>query len=233
MVLFLSPGYTAEITLSWDRNTEKDIAGYKVLSGTNSRNYTRSIDVGNTNSCAISGLQEGITYYFAAIAYNTSGLESGFSNEVSYRVPQSMAASGSLLYADYGSSGTWMWNGDAWVKLSLDDPQNMAASGSLLYADYGSSGIWMWNGSIWTKISEADPQDMAASDSLLYADYGPSGTWMWNGSAWTTLSPDDPQSMAVAGSFLYADYGPSGTWMWDGSTWSRIAEVDLESMVTP
>jgi len=125
MVLFLSPGYTAEITLSWDRNTEKDIAGYKVLSGTNSRNYTRSIDVGNTNSCAISGLQEGITYYFAAIAYNTSGLESGFSNEVSYRVPQSMAASGSLLYADYGPPGTWMWDGSTWSRIAEVDLESM------------------------------------------------------------------------------------------------------------
>ncbi len=33
------------------------------------------------------GLNIGVTYYFAATAYNTQGLESGFSNEVVYTVP--------------------------------------------------------------------------------------------------------------------------------------------------
>jgi len=40
-----------------------------------------------------------------------------------------------LLYADYGSSGTWMYDGSTWTKLTPADPQSMVASDSHLYAD--------------------------------------------------------------------------------------------------
>ena len=78
----------AIVKLAWDPNTEKDLAGYKVYYGYSSRNYHTSIDVGNTTSVQIVGLKDGQTYYFAVTAYNTSGLESDYSNEVSYKVPK-------------------------------------------------------------------------------------------------------------------------------------------------
>jgi len=102
----------------------------------------------------------------------------------------------SIIYADYGSSGTWKYNG-TWTKLTPANPEGMAASGSLLYADYGSSGTWMYNGNTWSKLTPADAQNMAASGSFLYVDYGSSGTWMYNGSTWMKLTPADPEGMAV------------------------------------
>ena len=39
---------SAQITLAWDSNNEKDLAGYKVYYGFQSKNYDFSIDVGNT-----------------------------------------------------------------------------------------------------------------------------------------------------------------------------------------
>jgi hypothetical protein len=62
--------------------------------------------------------------------------------------PQNIAASGSELYADFGSSGIWKWNGtlENWTRVSRSDPRNLVASGSELYGDFGSSGIWRWNG---------------------------------------------------------------------------------------
>jgi len=100
----LGAGHTAEITLSWDKNTETDLAGYKVFSGTSSGNYASSIDVGNWNSCTVSGLQEGKTYYYAAKAYNTAGLVSGYSNEVSYNTPVTPVSY--TLTASSGSNGS-------------------------------------------------------------------------------------------------------------------------------
>jgi hypothetical protein len=41
------------------------------------------MDVGNSTSCVVIGLEQGQTYYFAATAVNTASIESGFSNEVS------------------------------------------------------------------------------------------------------------------------------------------------------
>lgn len=76
-----------QVTLAWDANTESDLAGYKVHYGTNSRTYTTTLDVRNVTTVTVAGLSAGQTYYFAATAYNASGSQSGYSNEVSYSVP--------------------------------------------------------------------------------------------------------------------------------------------------
>jgi hypothetical protein len=88
LVFFIIPAFpiqnihAAEITLAWDRNSEPDIAGYRVYYGRESRSYTNVVDVGNYTSCVIADLEDGKAYYFAATAYNTDGYESGYSNEV-------------------------------------------------------------------------------------------------------------------------------------------------------
>jgi hypothetical protein len=81
-------------TLSWDPSTTNadgtlitNLAGYKIYYGTLSNTYTGSIDVGSATcntecSYTIEGLSPG-EYYFTVIAYDTSGIESGYSNEVS------------------------------------------------------------------------------------------------------------------------------------------------------
>jgi hypothetical protein len=81
------PPPPAEVTLEWDPNAETDLAGYRIHYGTASGNYTARKDVGNLVTCTVTDLTPGVTYYFAATAYNASGLESGYSNEVIYTVP--------------------------------------------------------------------------------------------------------------------------------------------------
>ena len=80
-------GHTAEVTLGWDANQEADLDGYKVHYGTTSKSYSHSVDVGDMTSCAISGLQAGVIYYFAASAYDSQNNESDYSQEVAYAVP--------------------------------------------------------------------------------------------------------------------------------------------------
>jgi len=75
------------LKLIWDANTEDDLAGYKVYYGTSSGNYEQPIDVGNVTEYELKGLNEGITYYIALTAYDTSNNESEKSDEVS-GVPQ-------------------------------------------------------------------------------------------------------------------------------------------------
>ena len=84
LVIPLSTGvvYSAQVTLAWNPNTEKDLAGYKIYYGTSSGNYDASVDVGNWTSCTIAELEEGQTYYFGATAYDFDGNESDFSSEV-------------------------------------------------------------------------------------------------------------------------------------------------------
>jgi hypothetical protein len=89
---FSSPLRGAQsVTLGWDPNPAADIAGYNVYYGLASRSYTNSVNAGNTTTNRITGLSSGVTYYFTATAYNTSGVESDFSNEISYTVPPAQA----------------------------------------------------------------------------------------------------------------------------------------------
>ncbi len=71
----------ADVLLSWYASTESDLAGYRIYFGSASGVYGAPIDVGNVTIHKLSGLTTG-TWYFAITAYNSSGLESGYSNEV-------------------------------------------------------------------------------------------------------------------------------------------------------
>jgi hypothetical protein len=75
-----------QVTLIWDPNNESDLAGYRIYYGIASRSYDNVIDVGNTETCTVTSLIPGVTYYFAATAYNTSELESEYSNEIEHTV---------------------------------------------------------------------------------------------------------------------------------------------------
>jgi len=63
----VTPGNN-QLTVSWNANQEP-VDGYKVYWGTESRNYTQSVDVGKTTSYTITGLTNGISYYIAVKAY--------------------------------------------------------------------------------------------------------------------------------------------------------------------
>jgi hypothetical protein len=90
------------VTFAWDPVTNADLAGYNVYYGSASHTYTNITSVGNVTNATISGLMEGATYYFAATALNTSGLESTFSDEVPYTVPNTVpilqVTPGSIAY---------------------------------------------------------------------------------------------------------------------------------------
>jgi hypothetical protein len=59
-----------------------DLGGYRIYYGRSSGTYDHSIDVGNVTIYTLTGLTPGQTYYVAAVAYDTSNDQSGYSNEV-------------------------------------------------------------------------------------------------------------------------------------------------------
>ena len=95
LVVFLSSSlaHAASATFSWLPNTEPDLAGYKIYYGLSTGDYTTHVDVGLPPTengrvhATISGLTPGTTYYFAATAYNADDLESDYSTEVVWTVP--------------------------------------------------------------------------------------------------------------------------------------------------
>ena len=75
------------VTLAWDPSPGSDIAGYRLYEGGASRTYTNVLDLRMWTNGTFSALISGATYFFAATAYSTNGLESDYSLEVSYTVP--------------------------------------------------------------------------------------------------------------------------------------------------
>lgn len=72
------------VGLAWDNSPSSGLAGYRVYMGTSRGNYTSAVEAGNATTSTLSGLVAGTTYYFAVKAYNASGVESAFSNEISF-----------------------------------------------------------------------------------------------------------------------------------------------------
>jgi hypothetical protein len=74
--------------LTWDANSEADLAGYNLYYGTSSQNYSSVVYVGNVTNYNLNNLNlnEGVTYYMALSSYDTSGNESDLSEELDYFV---------------------------------------------------------------------------------------------------------------------------------------------------
>jgi hypothetical protein len=71
----------SDVSLAWDESTSDGVIGYKIYMGEASGSYYRTYNVGNVLTYTIRNLDPG-TYYFVCTAYDTSGNESVYSNEI-------------------------------------------------------------------------------------------------------------------------------------------------------
>ncbi len=107
------PAFAGSATLSWtppttntDGTALTDLAGFKVYYGTASGSYTQVVNVGYVTTYTVNNLTSG-TYYFAVTAYDTSGYESGYSNQVSKTISGGTAQQYSIAVTKGGTgSGT-------------------------------------------------------------------------------------------------------------------------------
>lgn len=92
--LILAFGVSAKtVNLAWDASTGPGVAGYKVyyavgssnqpFTGTGATQGASPIDVGLNTTAILTGLADGDTHFFTVTAYNSSGVESSYSNIVS------------------------------------------------------------------------------------------------------------------------------------------------------
>ncbi len=98
ILYFQTYSFAADVTLQWDANTESDLVGYKLYYGSFAGiPYDgKGIDQGNSPIIieakyltdplnpifTLTGIDLDNYYYLALTAYDSEGLESGFSNEV-------------------------------------------------------------------------------------------------------------------------------------------------------
>jgi hypothetical protein len=75
------------VVLAWNRSVDTDVTGYRMHYGPAGGIYDTVLDVGDVSQASIGGLTPGASYDFAATAYDGSGNESVYSNEVSYTEP--------------------------------------------------------------------------------------------------------------------------------------------------
>jgi len=83
---------SADVSLAWDRLFgAANLAGYRVYYGTAPGIYGQAlgqgVDAKNVTAFTVTGLKGATKYYFVVTAYDTSNIESGFSNEVSKSIP--------------------------------------------------------------------------------------------------------------------------------------------------
>ena len=64
------------IEISWDRNSEPDLAGYRVFRGTGAGPLEKLADVGQIPSYSDRNVERGKTYRYAVSAFDRAGNES-------------------------------------------------------------------------------------------------------------------------------------------------------------
>jgi hypothetical protein len=87
-----SPTPMKSVSLAWNanagtNNSNTNAVGYRLHTGFSSGHYTLSADLGKTTAVTVPLQQSGATYYFMITAYNTAGVESPASNQVSAIAP--------------------------------------------------------------------------------------------------------------------------------------------------
>ncbi len=130
-IIFLTPAplFAGTASLSWvapttnvDGTPLTDLAGYKIYYGTSSGNYTSNINIGNATNYQVANLTNGLIYYFAVTASDTSGNESGYSNEASKTIQDADTTPPVItgIYADNITTGSAAIN---WTTNEASDTQ--------------------------------------------------------------------------------------------------------------
>ena len=115
-VAWASAAGAQQLTLAWDASASTNVVGYRLYYGTNTRSYQFVTNTSLMLTQSVALPHRG-RWFFAATAYDTNGLESDFSSEVSWEskpAPPVMA-------------------GKSWVRLTpvFERSTNLASWGSV------------------------------------------------------------------------------------------------------
>jgi hypothetical protein len=131
-------------TLTWDANSEPDLAGYAVycsIEQSGSRDdYDLIQDVplqdlvdSENPEVVVTELTPNSRYYFVVTAYNEEGLESGYSNEVCVEVSDSSVTDCTPKAVSTSSSGGGGGGGGCFISLAAFESKVSLISGGIVH----------------------------------------------------------------------------------------------------
>jgi hypothetical protein len=71
-------------TFEWDAVTNTAVSGYRLYWGTGRQFYTDVVDTGPATSVTLTGLSNGVPYFFAVAAYDPAGADGDLSEEITF-----------------------------------------------------------------------------------------------------------------------------------------------------
>jgi hypothetical protein len=145
---------TSSASLAWNRSTSSGVAGYRLYQGVASGNYTNKISVTQTNA-TVSGLVSGVKYFFSVTAYTSTGLESPFSNEITYTPSASTNGSLPVITLTSPANGT-----------GYQSPASVGLTASVTANGHTINKVQFYNGS--TLLTE----DTAAPYTYTWSNVG-------------------------------------------------------------
>ena len=190
MSLYAAEAQTSSVKLAWNPSVVSQLAGYRIYDGVSSHTYTNMVEVGNVTNATISGLTVGLTYFFSVTAYDTIGLESPFSNEISYTVTNSVpsctyaiaptsasfGAAGGAGNARVTAGGGCFWmvtSGVSWV--TINSGSSGSGNGTVSYTVLSNTnatartGTLTMAGQTFTVLQTAAPLDTTPPSVTLSA----------------------------------------------------------------
>jgi len=201
--------FAATVNLAWKASTGSNVDGYKMYYGTSSRNYSYDVNVGNSTSCSLSGLQEGRRYYFATTAYNASDVESDYSPELSYTINTSSTDSTSSSGSTSGSGTTDSSSGSGTTGSTSGSGTTDSSSGSTPSDTGGSSGTII--------IDNGDPNTEA------FGSWGKSSASGFYGA--NSVYSNKPANTYT---FEAACSGAQEVYLWYAASGNRCTNVPIE-----
>lgn len=141
----VAPVSAGTLTLAWDANSETNIAGYRLYYGTQVGSHPTMVDVGKSTTWQLRSLTDAQKYYFVVTAYNTAGLESLPSPEISGSVVGLVSLTSNISTpAPTGKAITWTALAGAGTLEYRFVRYSQSANAWTEVQPYGSSNSFTW-----------------------------------------------------------------------------------------
>ncbi len=152
------------VEIFWLRNTETDVAGYKIYASTSLSGIYGYIGTSHTPYFLDNGVANGTTYYYAVSAYDFAGNESNLSRDIAYDTPRPEGTNVSIL-----NYHLWPNVGGYDFSTYSVGPYNDQYTDVFFEYDSGAYYLNVWQ--------DSDIQDMGYTGSLLDIGEAPVAGW--------------------------------------------------------